>query len=465
MTLDGAAIRNIHDFTGAVVTAEDEGYDEARAIWNAMHDRRPALVAYCRSTADVVAAVRHARAEGLAIAVRAGGHSLPGHSACDGGIVIDLRGLGAIEIDPDRRRGRVGGGALLGELDAATQAHGLVVPAGVVSHTGVAGLTLGGGVGRQMRRLGLTIDSLLGVELVTATGEVVRADADTNPELFWALRGGGGNFGIVTEFEFELHEMGDLMILATFNPIDEAARVLALAEEIGATAPDELLWTTFLRRAQPQVWLPDEWVGELGVVSLIEWSGADLKEGRRVLAEIAERVAAPVTSLEQVPFLLLQTAGDELFGPGKRSYVKAGYLDALSAEAIDVLVEVVGDVGSEFSQIEVLGVGGAISRVDADATAFPHRDAAWLINVPASWERPEEDEREMAWARGVYAAIEPLMTGGAYVNFMGDDEPDHEATAYGATLDRLRRVKAEWDPDNVFRLNQNIVPASAGGAA
>jgi FAD/FMN-containing dehydrogenase len=455
------ATRDIDGFDGAIVAPGDERYDEAREVWNAMHDKHPALIAFCESTADVAAAVRFAVAEGLAIAVRSGGHSLPGHSTVEGGIVIDLRGLNAIEVDPEARRARVGGGALLGELDIATQEHGLVVPAGVVSHTGVAGLTLGGGVGRQMRRLGMTIDSLLGVELVTAAGEVVRASAEENPDLFWALRGGGGNFGIVTEFEFEAHEMGDLMILAAFNPMHEAPRVLALAEEVAATAPDELLWTSFLRNAQPQAWLPEEWVGTLGVVSLIEWSGADLEEGRRVLAEIAERLAAPVSSIEQVPFLMIQTAGDELFGHGKRSYVKAGYLDALSPWAIETLIEVASDVGSEFSQVEVLGVGGAIARVDADATAFPHRDAAWLVNIPASWVDAGEDEREMEWARRVYRSIEPLMTGGAYANFMGDDEDDGAATAYGETLDRLRRVKAEWDPGNVFRLNQNIAPAGA----
>ncbi len=453
------AIRDIDGFNGSTVAPDDARYDEAREVWNAMHDKRPALIAYCQSTDDVAAAVRFAVAEGLDIAVRSGGHSLPGHSTVEGGIVIDLRGLNAIEVDPEARRARVGGGALLGELDIATQEHGLVVPAGVVSHTGVAGLTLGGGVGRQMRRLGMTIDSLLGVELVTAAGEVVRASAEENSDLFWALRGGGGNFGIVTEFEFEAHELGDLMILAAFNPMGEAPRVLALAEEVSATAPDELLWTSFLRRAQPQVWLPEEWVGTLGVVSLIEWSGADLEEGRRVLAGIAERLAAPVSSIEQVPFLMIQTAGDDLFGHGKRSYVKAGYLDELSPQAIETLIEVASDVTSEFSQVEVLGVGGAIARVDADATAFPHRDAAWLVNVPASWVDASEDEREMEWARRVYRSIEPLMTGGAYANFMGDDEDDDAATAYGGTLERLRRVKAEWDPGNVFRLNQNIVPA------
>jgi FAD/FMN-containing dehydrogenase len=447
-----------HGFGGRAVAVGEPGYDEARTVWNAMHDRRPALVAYCGSTADVAAAVRFAREEGLPIAVRAGGHSLPGHGVCDDGIVIDLRGLNATEVDPVARRARVGGGALLGELDVATQAHGLVVPAGVVSHTGVAGLTLGGGVGRQMRRLGLTIDSLLGVELVTATGEVVRADAETNPDLFWALRGGGGNFGIVTEFEFAAHEVGDLIVLATFNPIADAPRVLALAEEVGRTAPDELLWTSFLRRAQPQAWLPEEWVGELGVVSLIEWSG-EPEEGRRVLAGLAERVAAPVASVERVPFLTMQTAGDELFGPGKRSYVKAGFVDELSPAAIAALVGVAAEVGSEFSQIEVLAVGGAIARVDAAATAFPHRDAAWLINIPASWVEAADDEREIAWARRVYAAIEAHMTGGAYVNFIGEDEGDGGAGAYGVTLERLRRVKRRWDPENVFRLNQNILPA------
>jgi FAD/FMN-containing dehydrogenase len=456
-----AATRDIDGFNGSTVAPGDARYEEAREVWNAMHDKRPALIAFCETVADVAAAVRYAVAEGLDIAVRSGGHSLPGHSTVEGGIVIDLRGLNAIEVDPGARRVRVGGGALLGELDIATQAHGLVVPAGVVSHTGVAGLTLGGGVGRQMRRLGMTIDSLLGAEMVTATGEIVRARAEENPDLFWALRGGGGNFGIVTGFEFEAHEMGDLMILATFNPMAEAPRVLALAEEVSAAAPDELLWTSFLRRAQPQVWLPDEWVGTLGVVSLIEWSGADLEEGRRLLAEIAERVAAPVSSIEQVPFLMIQTAGDELFGHGKRSYVKAGYLDALSPQAIETLIEAASEVTSEFSQVEVLAVGGAIARVDAEATAFPHRDAAWLVNVPASWVDAAEDEREIEWARRVYRSIEPLMTGGAYANFMGDDEDDGAATAYGGTLERLRRVKAERDPANVFRLNQNIVPAGA----
>jgi FAD/FMN-containing dehydrogenase len=453
----------LDDFGGTLVEPGDAEYEEARAVWNAMHDRRPALIARCASVGDVAAAVRHGRAAGLPIAVRGGGHSLPGHGVCDDGIVIDLRGLNRVEVDPVRRRARVGGGALLGELDRATQEHGLVVPAGVVSHTGVGGLTLGGGVGRLMRRFGLTVDSLLGAEVVTARGEVVRADAERNPDLFWALRGGGGNFGVVTEFEFALHQLRELTILATFHPMAEAPRVLAMAEEVSATAPDELLWTSFLRRAQPQPWLPERWVGELGVVSVVEWSG-EPGEGKGELARLRERLAAPVASLEPVPFLGIQSAGDELFGPGKRSYVKAGFLAALGPEAITALIAEAETVGSPFSQVEVLAMGGAIARVAPDATAFPHRDAAWLINVPASWVAAADDEREIGWARSVYARLEPLLAGGAYVNFMGDDESDRERSAYGETLARLRAVKAEWDPDNVFRINQNVAPAPAGGA-
>jgi FAD/FMN-containing dehydrogenase len=446
---------------GALIEPGHPDYDSARSLWNGDIDRRPAYIARCGHVGDVAAALAFARTGGLEVAVRGGGHSVAGASSCEGGMVIDLSRMRQVRVDPKARRARCGGGATMADLDAATQAHGLAVTGGIVSHTGVGGLALGGGYGYLTGKAGLLIDNLLSAQVVLADGTIVRADEQEHPDLFWALRGGGGNFGVVTEFEFEAHEMGDLMILAAFNPMEEAPRVLALAEEVSATAPDELLWTSFLRRAQPQAWLPDEWVGTLGVVSLIEWSGPDLEEGRRVLAGIAERLAAPVSSIEQVPFLMIQTAGDELFGHGKRSYVKAGYLDELSSRAIETLIEVASGVGSEFSQVEVLGVGGAIARVGADATAFPHRDAAWLINIPASWVDAAEDEREMEWARRVYRSIEPLMTGGAYANFMGDDEDDGAATAYGETLERLRRVKAEWDPDNVFRLNQNIAPARA----
>jgi FAD/FMN-containing dehydrogenase len=448
----------IEGFTGEVVLPDGAGYDDLRAIWNAMHDRRPALIARATSAQDVAAAIRHARANDLVIAVRCGGHSMPGHSVCDDGIVIDLRGLNAVHVDPETRRATVGGGTLLGEVDKATQAHGLVVPAGVVSHTGAGGLTLGGGVGRLMRKHGLTIDSLLSAEVVTADQEIVRASATEHPDLFWALRGGGGNFGIVTEFEFALHEIGDLAILATFHPLERAREVMEMGRrEMAAGAPDDLLWTSFLRRAPDAPWVPQELIGQRGIMSLVEWSG-DVEEGMERLAKLREELDPVADDLSIVPFLVIQTITDELFAHGLRTYIKAGFVDDLSDGLMDALLERAAEIGSPISQVELLAMRGAISRVDRDATAFPYRDAGWLINIPASWKDAADDEGEIAWARATYAAVEPHLSGGAYVNFMGDDEADAGGTAYGRTLERLQEVKAAYDPENVFRLNQNIKP-------
>jgi FAD/FMN-containing dehydrogenase len=454
-----ATVPSIPGFGGTTVGPGDPDYDAARAVWNAIHDRRPELIARCRTVADVRAAIAYARAHELRIAVRGGGHSMPGHSVCDGGIVIDLRGLNRIEVDPVARRARVGGGALLGELDRATQAHGLVVPAGVVSHTGVAGLTLGGGVGRLMRRFGLTIDSLLGAELVTAAGEVLRTSADEHPDLFWGIRGGGGNFGVVTEFEFRLHELAELLILATFHGLDGVERVLDRGRrELAAPgAPDELLWTSFVRKAPPLPWIPAELVGRPGIMSLIEWSG-DLDAGRERLGALRSELQPRVASLDLVPFLEIQTLTDEIFAAGKRTYIKAGFAAELSDALIEVLRRHGATVGSDFSQIEVLALGGAIARVAPAATAFPQRGARWLINLPATWEDPADDRTEIAWVRAAYAELAPHLGEGRYVNFMGADEDEATGDAYGATIARLREVKRRYDPQNVFSLNQNIRP-------
>jgi FAD/FMN-containing dehydrogenase len=452
----------IPGFTGTVIGPDEAGYDAARAIWNAMHDRRPALIARPQSVPDVVAAVRYARAEGLVIAVRGGGHSMPGHSVCDDGIVIDLRALSRVHVDPHARRATVGGGTLLGEVDRATQEHGLVLPAGVVSHTGAGGLTLGGGVGRLMRRFGLTIDSLLSAEVVTADGEILRASADQHADLFWALRGGGGNFGIVTEFEFALHELSELLILATFHPLAEARRVIELGRrEMGdSMARDELLWTSFLRRASDVPWMPPALVGAHGIMSLVEWSG-DAADGQPVLAMIREELRPAASDLSVVPFLFMQTITDDLFAHGLRTYIKAGFAGDLPDGLIDVLLERAASVQSPISQVELLALGGAIARVDSGATAFPFRHARWLINIPATWRDAADDEGEIAWARTTYAAVKPYLSEGNYVNFMGDDEDDTAAGAYGRTIERLRQVKSVYDPGNVFRLNQNIEPAPA----
>ncbi len=450
----------IEGFGGTVVLPQSADYDEARAVWNAMHDRRPALIARPRTPHDVAAAITHARAHDLTVAVRCGGHSMPGHSTCDDGIVIDLRALNRVVVDPRTRRATVGGGALLGDVDRATQEHGLVLPAGVVSHTGAGGLTLGGGVGRLMRRFGLTIDSLISAEVVTADGRILRASENDHPDLFWALRGGGGNFGVVTEFEFALHELSELVILAMFHPLERSHEVVDRGRRAMATgAPDELLWTSFLRRAGNVPWIPDELVGAHGIMSLVEWSGADLDAGHEILAEIQAELTPLATDLAVIPFLTMQTITDDLFAHGLRTYIKAGFVDDLHDGLVDALLERASQIGSPISQVELLALRGAIARVPRDATAFPYRDAAWLINIPATWRDAADDDTEIAWARETYRAIRPFLAEGNYVNFMDDDEEGGASGAYGRTAERLAEVKTEYDPDNVFHLNQNIVPA------
>jgi FAD/FMN-containing dehydrogenase len=451
----------IPGFTGAVLGPGDPGYDEARAVWNVMHDRRPVAVARCASAADVAAGIAYGREHGLVIAVRGGGHSLPGHSTVDGGLVLDLRPLSHVEVDPVARRVRVGGGAVLGDVDRAVQAHGLVVPAGVVSHTGVGGLTLGGGVGRLMRRFGLTVDSLLAAEVVLADGRTVRASDEEHADLFWALRGGGGNFGVVTEFVFRAHALTTLPILATFHPLERAREVLRLGDRMmrDPGTPDALLWTSFLRRGPDFApWMPTELAGRRGIMSLIEWSG-EPAAGHEVLREIQRELDAPAGELTDIPYLAIQSVTDELLAPGTlHAYVKAGFAAELTEDFIDALIECGSRVGSPMSVIEVLSMGGAIGRVPVDATAFPHRDARWLINVPGQWVDPAHTAAEVAWVRDTYAALRPFLSDGVYSNFMEDDDDDPAGAAYGATLTRLAQIKARYDPENVFRLNQNIAP-------
>ncbi|HWD68563.1 MAG TPA: FAD-binding oxidoreductase [Solirubrobacteraceae bacterium] len=452
----------VDGFTGELLRADDPDYEARREVWNLLHDRRPALIARCGSPADVAAALAYGRERGLPIAIRCGGHSLPGHSTVDGGLVIDLRPLNRIEVDPAERIVRVQGGALLGDVDREAQAYGLVVPVGVVSHTGVGGLTLGGGVGRLMRRFGLTIDSLLEAEVVLVDGRVVRASSERLPELFWGLRGGGGNFGVVSEFVFRAQPLTELVVLGCFQPLERARAVLALAERVMSdpATPRELLWTSFLRKPPPGAPFVPRGLGRRpGIMSLIEWSG-EPGAGHALLARIRDQLDAPGASIDRVPYLRMQTLTDELLAPGTlRAYVKAGFTDRLTAALADVLGTRAQRIGSDMSVIELLAMGGAISDTPADATAFAHRDARWLINVPAQWRAPAETEREIGWCRETFDAIAPHLSGGAYSNFMEGDEGDAAATAYGALQERLAAIKDDYDPANVLRLNQNIRPA------
>jgi FAD/FMN-containing dehydrogenase len=445
--------------TGDLIRPSDADYETARRIWNGMIDRRPALIARPRTVDDVAAAVLLARDEKLPLAVRGGGHSVAGHSTCDGGLVIDLSRLANVHVDPAARSVRVGGGALLGGLDAATQEHGLVVPSGHVSHTGVAGLTLGGGTGWLMRKYGLTVDSLRSAALVTAAGEVVRASEDEHPDLFWALRGGGGNFGVVTEFEFEAHRLGpELVAGMVLYPLVEATDALARCRDLMADAPDELTVFPVFVSVPPQPPFPKELHGR-PVLALGAAYAGPIEDGLRVV-EPLRRLARPAFDLlGPMPYLALQTMLDESVPHGLHHYNRSDYLAELSDDAIATLVDHVGRMTSPLAQVITGCMGGAVERVPSDATAFPARDAGWLVWIVNMWTPGEDPEPHLEWGRAFADAMHAFASGGVYVNALGEDEPfDRVRAAYGGNWDRLVEVKRRWDPENLFRLNANVRP-------
>jgi FAD/FMN-containing dehydrogenase len=445
-------------FQGEVVVPGDPGYDRARAVWNATADGHPAVVARCTGTEDVVAAVRFARERDLLVAVRGGGHSYPGFSTCDGGIVIDLSPMGEVRVDPDRRVARAGGGALLGELDRQAQAFGLACPSGHVSHTGVGGLTLGGGVGRLSRKHGLTVDNLLAVELVTAEGERVTASRDEHPDLFWGLRGAGVNFGVATVFELRLHPVGPLVLAGIgVYPIERAREVAAAFTTYMATAPDEVTagMGYFVAPAGPP--FPPPVAGRPVVVVNATHAGpsADAERDLEPLRELGPVLDA----FAPRPYLDLQRESDEHYRWGKRNYWKGLLLEALHEDAVDAVVERLAAAPGPDCGVGLVSLGGAFGRVPEDATAFSGRDATlWLI-TEAVWLDQAEDEARIGWGRDAMAALGPFATSVNYVNDLGQLDQDAVRGAYGpAKYDRLVALKRTWDPDNLFRRNQNIRP-------
>jgi FAD/FMN-containing dehydrogenase len=445
---------------GEVVTPGDPGYDAARSIWNGMIDRRPRLIIRCSGVGDVVSAIQFARSQDVEVAVRGGGHSLPGFSTVDDGLVIDLRAMNGIQIDPDARRVVVQGGATWGEVDHDTQAFGLAVTGGLVSTTGVAGFTLGGGIGWLMRRYGLACDNLVAVDLVTADGRLVHASESEHPELLWGLRGGGGNFGVVTSFEFQLHRVGPTVFAGpVFYPGDQAAQVLRGWRACISEVPDEMTTLVNLGTAPPLPFLPDSVHGQKVVVVVSAYCGP-LHEAAEIAAPL-RRLGDPIADLVgEMPYTAIQSLVDPLFAPGARNYFTSRYLNDLPDAAIDRLVRLHGPAGSPTSEIHLHQMGGAVARVSEDATAYGNRRARFVVNVAARWADPATDDSQMQWAHEVRDAIEPFGTGGAYVNFLGVGD-DGARVAYGGnTRARLAAVKAIWDPTNVFRLNQNIQPAA-----
>jgi hypothetical protein len=458
--LDPSAVDELRaSFAGDLVGPADPAYDERRAVWNGSIDRRPALIARCSGTADLIAALRFAERTGLPLAVRGGGHSFPGQSVCDGGVVIDLGPMKGIRVEPDAGTATAQAGVLLGELDHATQEFGLVVPAGIVTHTGLAGLTLGGGIGWLMRKHGLTIDQLLSAEVVTASGEVVRASEDENADLFWGIRGGGGNFGIVTEFEFRLNPLGpEVLAGPIFWRMTESPRVLRFYRDWIAEAPDELMTIVIHRKAPPLPFVPTELHGEL-VVAIVCCYAGPIEDGERVVRPLRE-FGHPVLDLcEPKPYLQHQAMFDPSFPHGRWYYMRSCDVAELSDDVIDTTVEHSMRIASPLTAFPIWQMGGAVARKEADDAAFNGRGAGHTFNITASTASSEGFDQEREWARGLWSALEPHHTDTVYVNFLMDEGEERVREAYGSErYDRLKQLKRKYDPGNLFRLNQNIPP-------
>ena len=446
-------------FRGDVITPGDASYDEARRLWNAVHDRRPAVLLRPRDAGEVGTAIRFAREQGLALAIRSGGHSPAGHSTCDGGLVLDMSAMRGVVTDPATGVARAGGGALLGELDVSAQAHGLVCPVGVVGHTGVAGLTLGGGVGRLQRNFGLTLDNVLAVELVTAEGRLVRASETEEPELFWGMRGAGWNFGVVTAFELRLHPFaGTLNRGLLVYPASEARAVWATFREYALRAPDTVSLIMGMDRAGPTVPVPEALEGRPIVYVAYNHSGA-ADEVEQATAGLRAGPSPVAETLGVAQYLEVQTAHDLVLGWGRRSYIAGANADDIRPEALDQLAELVATAPGE-GTFSVTALGGAIGRVPEDAMAFAGRAAGFDLSADASWDDPVLDDGNRAWVRAAMAVVEPDTTLGRYANENAEAGPEQTRLIYGdEKVARLAALKRAWDPANVLALNHNVAPA------
>lgn len=445
-------------FRGEVLRPDDAAYDEARKIWNAMIDRKPAMIARCASSQDVVHAVEFARKHNFLVAVRGGGHNIAGNAVCDGGLMIDLSLMKGVQVDAGARRAIVDPGCTLADFDKAAQAHGLATPLGINSTTGVAGLTLGGGFGWLSRKYGMTIDNLLSADVVTADGSQVRASESENPDLFWGLRGGGGNFGIVTSFQFQLHPVGPEVLsgLIVF-PFDQAKSVLTQFAQFTQTMPDELNVWMVTRKAPPLPFLSEDVHGK-EIIALAVCYAGDPAEGKKLIEPLRGFGTTHGEHIGVQPYTAWQQAFDPLLAPGARNYWKSHNFSQLNDGAIAVILEYAAKLPSPQCEIFIGTIGGQTTRVASDAMAYSSRDANYVMNVHGRWESPAEDERCIAWAREFFAGSQPFASGGAYINFLTQDETDRIAFAYGATYNRLVEIKRKYDPTNFFRLNQNIKP-------
>jgi FAD/FMN-containing dehydrogenase len=443
---------------GHVVLPGDENYNEVRQIWNAMIDRKPALIARCTSSEDVIQAVKFARKHNLLISIRGGGHNIAGNAVCDDGLMIDLSLMKNVQVDSNTRRAVVQPGCTLADFDAAAQLHGLATPLGINSTTGVAGLTLGGGFGWLSRKYGMTIDNLLSVDVVMADGSQVHASETENTDLFWGLRGGGGNFGVVTSFEFQLHSVGpDVLSGLIVFPFDQAKSVLTQFARFTETMPDELNVWSVTRKAPPLPFLPEHVHGKEIVVLALCYAG-NPAEGEKLIEPLRGFGKAHGEHIAVQPYTAWEQTFDPLLTPGARNYWKSHNFTKLSDGAIDITIEYASKLPSPHCEIFIGTIGGQTARVAPDAMAYSSRDAKYVMNVHGRWESATEDERCIAWAQEFFTKAKPFASGGAYINFLTQEEAGRVEFAYGATYQRLVEIKKKYDPTNFFRMNQNIQP-------
>jgi FAD/FMN-containing dehydrogenase len=443
--------------TGSLLQSGDAEYEEARVIWNAMIDRKPALIARCMGTPDIVNCVRFAREHHLLVCVRGGGHNIAGMALANGALLIDLSLMKSVQVDPQNRRAIVAAGATLHDVDQETQSHDLATSLGINSTTGVAGLTLGGGFGWLSRSYGLTVDNLLSAEVVTANGEIIQTNEKENADLFWAIRGGSGNFGIVSSFQFQLHPVGPQVLAGLIvHPFKDAEKVFKHYRSYVSSAPDKLTCWVVLRKAPPLPFLPQEIHGKEVFVIAAMYAG-DIQEGEKVL-EPLRRFGNPIADvIGPAPFAAWQQAFDPLLTPGARNYWKSHNFTQLSDELLDTLIEYAGKLPSGMSEIFLAQLGGAVNRIAPGATAYPHRNVNFIMNVHTRWEEPSMDKDCIDWAREFFDKTAPYSAGGVYVNFISEGE-DRVNAAFGENHEALAKIKRKYDPDNFFRVNQNIKP-------
>jgi FAD/FMN-containing dehydrogenase len=443
---------------GQALLPEDPGYDQARTVWNATVDKRPGLVVRCAGVSDVIQAMRFARQHDLLVAVRAGGHNIAGKAVADGALLIDLSQMRSVRVDRAARVAWVEPGATLADFDRETQAFGLTTPVGINSTTGIAGLTLGGGFGWTSRKFGMSIDNLIGADVVTAEGQIRRASAEENADLFWALRGGGGNFGIITGFEFRLHALEPQILSGLLvHPFADAPKLLREYRSFVAHAPEELTAWVVLRKAPPLPFLPEQWHGKEVMIMAVCFLG-DPGEGEKALAPL-RKLGQPIADVIGLhPFTGWQQAFDPLLTPGARNYWKSHDFSELNDGLFTQLTDFAGRLPTAECEIFIANVGGAMARVPVDATAFAGRDAKFVMNVHTRWQEARDDARCIGWAREFYDATRPYASSTAYVNFLSEEDGERLSSTYGGNYARLSEIKAKYDPENVFRVNQNIKP-------